>query len=498
MFVNTRSGKNLEIDWKQAIFAGKLGKGLIALGEFPEAFSEAELKELQTLSFAQLATKVIAKFLSGSESEIGKLCSKAYAAENWETAEIIPIVKVGENFHAEQWWGKTAAFKDIALSFLPHAMQAALGETDVKKILILGATSGDTGSAGEAGFAAIPEVAIAILYPEGGKVTEVQKRQMVEFQTSDGRISAYSITDNFDFCQNSLAKPTLDDAGFREELKARGIQLSSLNSINIGRLAPQITTFFKAQQTIAKSFDVCIPSGNFGHALSAYFAKKLGVSIGKIIIATNENAGLHHFLQTGKFELGKFKVTNSPSMDISIPSNLERLLFHLAGSAKTAEWMENLKKNGSFEVDKETLGKLQADFSSGSASEAETLKEIKFIWETEKRILDPHTAVASKLARDLKRDNFEMLVVETAHWGKFVQTIFEALNLPGGESKAGEWEIAGMQQVENLVKAANGNPVLPLFLKNLSKSEKQPRKSGIHPTKEELKEFLLQQLNSCQ
>jgi threonine synthase len=494
MFVDTRSGADLELDWKQAIFVGKAASGLIALAKLPEAFSEKELEGMKNLPFAQLATKVIAKFLGGSAEEIGKLCDKAYAAENWEKAEIIPIVKVGEIFHAEQWWGKTAAFKDIALSFLPQAMQAALRETDVKKILILGATSGDTGSAGEAGFAAIPEVAIAILYPEGGKVTEVQKRQMVEFQTADGRISAYSITDNFDFCQNSLAKPILDDAKFREELKQQGIQLSSLNSINIGRLAPQITTFFKAQQVIQKPFDVCVPSGNFGHALSAYFAKQLGAKIGKIIIATNENAGLDHFLQTGKFELGKFKVTNSPSMDISIPSNLERLLFHIAGSEKTNEWMESLRVKGNFEVDAVTLAKLQADFDSGSASETETLEEIKSIWETEKRILDPHTAVASKLARDLKRENFEMLVVETAHWGKFVQTIFEALKLPGGENQAGEWEIAGMQQVENLVKAAAGNPVLPLFLRNHGKSEKQPRQSGIHPSKEELKSLLLKQL----
>jgi len=502
-FVDTRSGKDLKVNWKQAIFAGKIGSGLITPRHLPEPFPKEELDSLLELSFPDLAAKIIARFFVLSESEISQLTARAYSSQNWDTEEIIPIATTGKIFRAEQWHGKTAAFKDIALSWLPLAMQEALADErsrqkkDNLKVLILGATSGDTGSAGEAGFADANDIAIAIAFPESGKVTEIQKRQMIEFQTPDGRISVYSITDNFDYCQNVLAKPILDDNEFRDELLERfSFQLTSLNSINIGRIVPQIVTFFKAYQAIRAPFDVCVPAGNFGHTLSAYFAKKMGAPIQKIVVATNENDVLHRFFQTGQFSLGKFHVTNSPSMDITIPSNLERLLYYVGGPEKTSQWLTELKNSGQFTIDPDVLKKLTDDFDSGTVSETETLEEIKSVWESSSRLIDPHSAVASRIAQQKKRPDIAMLTLETAHWGKFIQTIFEALQESGGQDIPGPWEITGMQKIDQLIAKNSGAPRLTSFLSNLQQSQKAPRQSGIHPDKKEMQEFLRIQLTA--
>lgn len=506
-FVDTRSGENLPIDSFAAILAGKISKGLITPVDLPQPFPEGKIANFINLSFSELATAVIGHFFSDIPPEkIAEFTARAYSAENFDRADVLPIYDYGDGiFSIEQWHGKTAAFKDIPLSILPYFMQEALKRESAKsgenlRILLLGATSGDTGSAGEAGFANVPEALVSVLFPEIGKVTYVQKRQMIDFQTTDGRIATYSVLDNFDFCQNQIVKPLLEDAEFRRELREQyGVILSSLNSINIGRIAPQIVSSFQIyRQLVAKvghkPFDICVPTGNFGHILSAYFAKMMGVPIRKFIVATNENDVLHRFVQTGLYKPGVFRATNSPSMDIAVSGNLERLLFYFAGAEKVRKWLGDLKERGEYQIDHDTHRRLREFLDSGTTTESETLGQIKETWEKNKRLLDPHSAVAMHIAKNKQEAGVPMVFCETAHWGKFVETIFSALGLPTERRKGEDWGVDAIREIDALIQAENGTPQSTRFLQNLGEAVKKPRQSGFRPSAEEMKALLRKQI----
>jgi threonine synthase len=494
-YFDTQTGAELAISSLEAILEGKLAARLIVKDPLPKAFTKSELASLKTKNYSELAALVISRFFADLDPEmVSQFTSLAYSQQNFDHPEIVPIAQNENCFYAEQWHGKTAAFKDIALSILPYFLSEALKKSpNVQKALILGATSGDTGSAGEAGFQSVENVAVAVLFPEEGRVSEIQKQQMIDYQTTDGRISAYSLKANFDYCQSEIVKPLLDDREFRQVLLERHqAKLTSLNSINIGRLAPQIVTFVKAYLEINAPFVVSIPTGNFGHALAAFYAREMGVPIERIVIATNQNDVLYRFFNSGKFELEGFHYTNSPSMDIAIPSNLERLLYYLAGNEKVQNWMSDLKQSGSFQVDAETLDKLQVIFQAEKSSDAETLQEIKRVYAEQKRILDPHTAVGSVASRKLKAD-LPVLLLETAHWGKFPQTIIEALKADLSIDISGS-DLEKIQKLNNYFAQKNAKPLLPKFLADLKPSEHSPRKSGFKPSLEEVKEILLGQV----
>ncbi len=504
-YVDTRNGKILSINSYGAILSGKIKDGLITPIEKIKPLTKEEFKKLQKLNFADLATEVLSRFFSDiPKKEIAIYAKKAYSKHNFDNQEkILPIYDYkNEIFSIEQWHGKTAAFKDIALSILPFFIEKALKIENKKteknkKILMLGATSGDTGSAGQAGFQDIKNAYVSILYPEKGKVTYVQKEQMNNFQTDEGRISAYSILDNFDFCQTKIAKPLLDDKNFRNKLlKKYSITLSSLNSINIGRIAPQIISFFQLYRKINKKFDVCVPTGNFGHILSAFFAKKMGVPIRKLIIATNINDVLHRFCQTGEYNPKKFQTTYSPSMDIAISSNIERVLFYLSGNdhKKVNKWMNDLKNKGKFKLDKKTFTEFRKYFDSGTVSETETLAQIKKTWKNHKRILDPHTAVAQVIAEQKKEKGVPMAFCETAHWGKFVQTISTALGVKTPSKKPGEWELEGIKKINQMIKEKKGTPRSTKWLNMLKQGNKKAKKTGIRPSTDEMKSYIFEQI----
>ena len=493
MFVDTRTGEDLHLSSLQAILHGKISSGLIA--KFPlEKFSKLELQQLRNLPFAQLAAKVVGKFFSDLEPvAVERACARAFSVENFDNEKIVKVVRVGENFFGEFWHGKTAAFKDVALSLLPELFSLAIEQDPAtKQVLVLGATSGDTGSAGEAGFANSENVFLSILFPQNGRVSEIQKKQICDFQTSDGRISAFSILKNFDFCQNELVKRILDDNAFKMELLEKfSCRLSSLNSINIGRLAAQIVSFFAAENEIGQRFDVAVPTGNFGHALSAFLAKGMGARIGKIFIATNENDALAQFCATGRFVISPFRTTNSPSMDICLPSNFERLLFLLAGPERTRALFKSLQDQGEFTVDGETLAKFREHFAAASVNENETLVEIREFHQRHGRLLDPHSAIASRVARKLQGNN-PVFILETAHWGKFPTTILESGVFAGKDFP--ESEIERLFAIEKVLQNENDQPLATKFLRNLSHSECKPARENFKPSAAQLKEILLQQL----
>jgi threonine synthase len=509
-FVDTRTGKDLEIDSFKAVLEGKVSEGLIVMQDFPKAFTADEIQSFFDVTFTDLAIEVLSRFFSDiSKEKIVEFCHKAYDKDCFDPdKEVLPVVHIKDDiFCIEQWHGKTAAFKDIPLSVLPYFISEALDIENQKtgkkeKILLLGATSGDTGSAGQAGFYNIKDAFVAILYPEKGKVSYIQKQQMINFQSDDGRICAYSVLDNFDYCQNKVVKPLLEDNEFKKSLKEKySVRVSSLNSINIGRIGPQVVSSFQAYRKIApyigdRSFDICVPTGNFGHILSAYFAKKMGIPIRKMIIATNANDVLYRFIATGVYEPKEFKTTISPSMDIAVSSNLERLLYYLQGAEKTKKYMEDLSRDGFFKADDELMSILKEEFAANFASEEETKAQIKKTWKNQKRLLDPHSAVAMCVAEKEKEPNTPMVFCETAHWSKFTQTIHDILN-PESQKEDGAWSIDYIDELDAELEKIEARPRATYFMKSLNTGNKSPKMQGIKPTSEEMKEILYKQIKEA-
>ena len=416
----------------------------------PETFPQADLDAWKNLSYPELAEKVLAGFLTDYSADFlhtatASTYGAAFGGKAGET------VKVRDGLYSlELWHGPTCAFKDYALQLMPRLLVEAkknLGRTE--KTLILVATSGDTGKAALDGYHDIPGVEIAVFYPTGG-TSEIQRLQMA---TQEGaNVAVYAVRGNFDDAQTGVKK-VFGDKAIAAELEQRGIRLSSANSINWGRLVPQIVYYFAAYAQLLKAgkiafgdaVDFCVPTGNFGDILAGYYAKRMGLPVGKLVCASNENNVLTDFLTTGTYTAKReFFKTTSPSMDILVSSNLERLLYHVTGSdTEVTGLMKSLAENGSYTVRPETLAAIQETFACGWSSEKEVAGEIRARYEQDGYLCDTHTAVAFHVAAQKKRSGVPMVVLSTASPFKFPRSVLEALGRTAPEN-----DFEAMQQLE--------------------------------------------------
>ena len=358
---------------------------------------------------------------------------RASYAGKFASDDLTPLVPVGERYVLELYHGPTSAFKDVALSVLPRLVSAAAKQEGAGDVVILTATSGDTGKAALEGFHDVPGTRIMVFYPAGG-VSPVQEAQMVTQEGGNVRVCA--IRGNFDDAQTGVKK-VFGDPAIAAELAKRNIRLSSANSINWGRLVPQIVYYFAAYAQLLKAgkvrfgdkVDFCVPTGNFGDILAGYYAKQMGLPVGRLICASNENNVLTDFLTTGTYTAKReFFKTTSPSMDILVSSNLERLLYHVTGSdAEVAGLMKSLSETGSYTVRPETLAAIQESFGCGWSSEEEVAGEIRARYEQDGYLCDTHTAVAFHVAGRHKREGVPMVVLSTASPYKFPRSVLEAL-----------------------------------------------------------------------
>ena len=399
---------------------------------------DVTLDQLKDMTYQETAYAVMKQFLTDfTEEELKSCIEKAYDAK-FDTEEIAPLVKAGDAYYLELFHGATIAFKDMALSILPHLLTTSAKKNNVKNdIVILTATSGDTGKAALAGFADVEGTKIIVFYPKNG-VSKVQELQMVTQKGANTAVVA--IHGNFD-CAQSGVKAIFEDKEFAKEVEALGYQFSSANSINIGRLVPQVVYYVYAyakllqneEITEGEEINVVVPTGNFGNILAAYFAKQMGIPVKKLICASNENKVLFDFFQTGTYDKNReFILTNSPSMDILISSNLERLIYLIAGenAEKNSELMKSLKSEGLYTLTDDMKENLK-DFSAGYATETEVQDIIKEVYSKTGYVIDTHTAVAAKVAKEYKAasdDKCKTVIASTASPYKFARSVMTSID----------------------------------------------------------------------
>jgi len=474
-FTDTRTGIQNDLTFTDVIVKGIAPSGgLFVPTELP-CINAEQLQSLAALPYWEQAAKVYEWFnIDIGDDAIGEAMAQAYGSQ-WGHTDIAPITTLTDNVHVlELTHGPTSAFKDMALQCMPRFLSLALkkmqerGKLD-KDLLVLVATSGDTGKAALDGFANRDQTNIIVFYPEEG-VSDLQKKQMA---TQIGEnVGVYGVRGNFDDCQSAVKDAFADDE-FNDWLHENvGIQLSSANSINWGRLMPQIAYYLstcarlKSDGRLADGeiLDIAVPTGNFGNILGAWYAKQMGAPIGRLICASNSNNVLTDFIRSGTYDISDrpFFTTPSPSMDILISSNLERLLYHLADAEKTMKWMDELKTTGSFTVDSATLDALQNDFVGGWISDDESLCRIKRCWKDHQYLIDPHTAVALDVALD-EQENNPVLIVATAHWSKFAPSVLRALlkvdfDEPLPEPYAGHSDFETLDDVTELASGCSPVP----------------------------------------
>lgn len=451
LYQSTRDINAKKIEGSTAIKQGLASDGGLFVPESIPSLSSDEILSLCNDSYPVRAAKVLSKFLTDyTYEELLDDCEKAYSAESFEGG-CAPLAKVREGLYSlELWHGPTSAFKDMALQIMPRLLSRALVKNDEKRTaLILVATSGDTGKAALEGYRDVDGVKIMVYYPVDG-VSRVQKLQMATQEGSNVNVCA--IRGNFDDAQNGV-KAIFGNGEAAKELDSKGVFLSSANSINWGRLAPQIVYYISAycdlltegKIKLGDKVNYCVPTGNFGNIFAAYLAKLMGLPVGKLICASNTNNVLTDFLRTGEYNRNRtFHLTMSPSMDILISSNLERLLYFTAGSEKTAEYMASLKETGSYKISPELLAKINETFIGYYADEAETAATIKATFENEGYLADTHTSVALSCAdKYIKEsgDSTPMVVASTASPYKFASDVLKSL---GGEKPADDLEALSM------------------------------------------------------
>ena len=399
---------------------------------------DVTMDELKDMSYQETAYAVMKQFFTDFTEEELKHCINSAYDSKFDTEVIAPLVKVGDTYHLELFHGATIAFKDMALSILPHLMTTSAKKNQVKnEIVILTATSGDTGKAAMAGFADVEGTRIIVFYPKNG-VSKVQELQM---RTQKGaNVDVVAIHGNFDNAQSGV-KQMFEDQELAKELADKGYQFSSANSINIGRLVPQVAYYVYAYTKLlangeikdGEKINVVVPTGNFGNILAAYYAKNLGVPIAKLICASNDNKVLYDFFQTGTYDKNReFVLTTSPSMDILISSNLERLIYLICGedSEKTKELMEELNTTGKYTITPEMKEKL-ADFAAGYSTEEETAESIHDTYQKTGYVMDTHTAVAAHVCgqyRAKSGDQTKCVIASTASPYKFVKSVMSAID----------------------------------------------------------------------
>ena len=439
-FFSTRN-VNEKVSAAQAIAQGLSQEGWLFV---PASFPKVDLDAACKMEYAQLASHILSGYLEDYDPNFLKQATAdTYGAAFGGKAGQLEHVE-GSTYALELWHGPTCAFKDYALQLMPKLLVEAkknLGRTE--QTLILVATSGDTGKAALEGYKNIPGVKILVFYPDSG-TSEIQRLQMVTQQGDN--VGVYAVKGNFDDAQTGV-KRVFADKQLAAELAKKDVRLSSANSINWGRLVPQIVYYFAAYGRLVRNHEIemgqpvdfCVPTGNFGDILAGYYAKQMGLPVGKLVCASNRNNVLTEFFETGTYNARReFFKTTSPSMDILVSSNLERLLYHITGSdTQVAAWMADLAEKGSYTVNSTTLETIRADFAAGCASDEEVAQEIKAIYQKVGYLCDPHTAVAFKVAREYQaasQSHNPMVVLSTASPYKFPRDVLTALGAEAPQS----------------------------------------------------------------
>jgi threonine synthase len=433
-YVSTR-GQQSPLDFCDAILQGIGSDGGLLVPDFE--LDQKDLKALQHLSYVDMATEIMTSFVGEEEKEeMRALCQKAYG-QNLFPQEVVPVKQAGDVFIAELFQGPTAAFKDMALSLLPHFMTYSLKKKgEQRKVMILAATSGDTGKAALEGFKDVDGTYIQVFYPVDG-VSPIQKQQMVT-QTGNN-VDVVGIQGNFDDAQRAV-KQAFQSSALKDLCDEHHVFLSSANSINIGRLIPQIVYYFYSYMTLVNKNEIrlgesvhfTIPSGNFGNCLAGVLAKKMGLPIQKFIVASNKNNILTDFFRTGKYDARReFYKTNAPAMDILVSSNLERLVYMMAqDSQKVKSYMDDLNQNGVYEISSDLLEKIQDVFKAGWLNEDEVLDTIKTCFEQTGYLLDTHTAIGYGVYKEYQKtsgDETKTIILATASPYKFADSVYKAL-----------------------------------------------------------------------
>lgn len=437
MYSSTRNDKE-KFTASQAILKGLADDGGLFVPETIPAL-DVTLDELANMSYQETAYAVMSRFFTDfTEDELKNCINKAYDSK-FDTPEIAPLVNADGAYYLELFHGPTIAFKDMALSILPHLLITSARKNNVKNdIVILTATSGDTGKAALAGFADVEGTRIIVFYPKNG-VSPIQEKQMVT-QKGDNTF-VVGINGNFDQAQTGV-KQMFNDSALGAELDAAGFQFSSANSINIGRLVPQVAYYVYAYAQLYKNgviakdekINVVVPTGNFGNILAAFYAKNMGLPIAKLICASNENKVLYDFFSTGTYDKNReFILTSSPSMDILISSNLERLIYRIAGNdvQKNVQLMADLASEGKYAVTEEMRAQL-ADFYGNYTSEEECAAAIRKLYENTGYIIDTHTAVAAGVYDKYKKATGDSatktVIASTASPFKFTRSVMDAID----------------------------------------------------------------------
>ncbi len=437
LFYKSTRDDSVKVTASQAILKGLAPDGGLFVPESIPSFDKS-LEELSKMSYKEVAYEVMKLMLDDFTEEELKACiDKAYD-EKFDTDVIAPLVKADGAYYLELFHGATIAFKDMALSILPHLLITSAKKNDVhNEIVILTATSGDTGKAALAGFADVKGTRIIVFYPKNG-VSPIQEKQMVT-QKGDNTY-VIGIKGNFDDAQTGVKK-IFGDKELEKEMAEAGFQFSSANSINIGRLVPQIVYYVYAYTRLlvdgeikaGDKINAVVPTGNFGNILAAFYAKNMGLPINKLICASNENKVLYDFFTTGEYDRNReFVLTTSPSMDILISSNLERLIYRIAGNSakKNSELMESLKNTGKYEITPEMKAQL-SDFYGNYATEAEDAATIKKLYEDTGYVIDTHTAVAATGYEKYKKetgDDTVTVIASTASPYKFTRSVMDAID----------------------------------------------------------------------
>lgn len=436
-FQSTRDLNKTKYDSAFVIKQGLAGDGGLFVPESIPQITNGDIENYCSLPYPSLAAEILSKFLTDyTYDELLSDAQDAYSENSFKNGAC-KLRKVNKNtFSLELWHGPTCAFKDMALQIMPRLLSRALTKTNEERTaLVLTATSGDTGKAALEGYKNIDGIKICVFFPENG-VSEVQRLQMT---TQDGEnVHVCAVKGNFDDIQSEV-KSIFSNDTIKSDLNEKGYFLSSANSINFGRLAPQIVYYVKSYCDLLKNgeielgekINVCVPTGNFGNILAAYTAKLMGLPIDKLICASNSNNILTDFFSTGRYDRNRdFYLTISPSMDILISSNLERLLYLIAGAEKTANWMKSLLENGYYEVDEDTLNSIRENFIGYYADEDATRSTIKTNYSDNEYLVDTHTAVALYALNEYRSDTEDTkicVVASTASPYKFANNVYSAL-----------------------------------------------------------------------
>ncbi len=452
-YISTRDNA-CRVSAAQAIVSGLSPDGGLFLPESLPQFTRSDIEAMSKQDYVGCATEVLSRFLTDfTKEELREYIGKAYAPAKFPPREVAPVVQLDEQAAIlELFHGPTCAFKDFALQLLPYLLTASLKKTgENKTVVILVATSGDTGKAALEGFADVPGTRICVFYPDGG-TSNIQRLQMTTQE--GGNVMVFAAKGNFDDAQNGV-KRIFTDQPFAQELAERGYLLSSANSINWGRLVPQIAYYFTAYISQVNSgkiklgdpINIVVPTGNFGNILAAYFAKQCGLPVSRLICASNQNNVLTDFITTGTYDRNRsFYLTSSPSMDILISSNLERLLYLLCGrdDVKVRGYMEQLSTTGKYTVENELLERLQAEFSAGCADDAQTAACIGRIYREKGYLCDTHTAVAVEVYHNYREKTGDLtptVIASTASPFKFAGSVLPAAF--GTQPQGDEFELLG-------------------------------------------------------